>query len=253
MNLTYQFTDDVLGYFTFSQGFRPSGINREGTPNIPQIYGSDTVDNFEIGWKATLADNRVRLNGAIYAMSWEDIQLTRFEPGESLLGLTSNASDADMIGIEVSLDWIINDNWDIAAAMSWNEAELSADFAQNASGSPVDAPNGTDLPFTPDLKYSISTRYTFSESSLKPFIQAAWSYTDDSFNDLFIAAREKQDAYGLLNASVGISNDNWVLELYGNNLTDEHAEILKYSRAGDNRVVTNRPASFGLRFRQRFN
>ncbi|MDH3613270.1 MAG: TonB-dependent receptor [Gammaproteobacteria bacterium] len=252
VNLTYQFNDDFMGYFTFSQGFRPSGINREGTTNIPQIYGSDTVDNIEVGWKATLADGRVRFNGAVYLMEWSDIQLTRFDPAESFLGLTSNAGDAEMIGIEVTIDWLINDNWDLAFSASLNEAELTEDFAKDTSGSPVDAPDGTDLPFTPDLKYSVSTRYTWDDSSLRPFIQAAWSFTDDSWNDLFLADRDKQDSYGLLSARFGIQKENWVLELYGDNLTDEHPEIFKYTRAGDNRVITSRPVNYGVRFRQRF-
>ena len=98
-------------------------------------------------------------------MQWEDIQLTRFDPAESFLGLTSNDGDAEMIGIEATIDWLINDNWDLTFSASWNEAELTEDFAQDTSGSPVDAPDGTDLPFTPDLKYSVSTRYTWDESS----------------------------------------------------------------------------------------
>lgn len=252
VNLTYQFTDEVLAYFTFSQGFRPSGINRVGTTNIPQVYNSDTVDNFEIGWKMTAADNRLRFNGAVYFMAWDDIQFTRFDPAESLLGLTSNASDAEMIGIEANLDWVISENWDLAIAASLNKAELTRDFAKDISGSPVDAPDGTDLPFAPDLKYSIATRYTFNEARLRPYIQASWAWTDESWNDLFVAVRDKQDSYGVLNASVGIQRNGMVLELYGNNLTDEHAEIFKYTRAGDNRVITNRPVNFGLRFRQRF-
>lgn len=252
VNLTYQASDNMMGYFTFSQGFRPSGINREGTSNISQIYQSDTVDNFEFGWKSTLADNRVRLNGAVYLMSWNDIQLTRFDPAESFLGLTTNASDAEMFGVEANLDWLINENWDMAIALSWNRAELTEDFAQDASGSPVDAPDGTDLPFAPDLKYSIATRYSFSDARMQPFIQASYAWVDDSWNDLFVAVREKQSSYGILNAAFGVEGSNWQLELYGNNLTDENAEIFKYARAGDNRTIRNRPLNYGLRFRQRF-
>ena len=252
VNFTYQFTDNALGYFTFSQGFRPSGINREGTPNIPQIYQSDTVDNFEFGWKTTLADNRLRFNGAVYFMSWESIQLTRFDPSESFLGLTTNASDAEMIGLEANIDWIISENWDLALALSWNQAELTESFAQDVSGSPIDAPDGTDLPFTPDLKYSISSRYTFNEARTQPFIQASWAWTDESYNDLFVAARELQNSYGILNASFGMQFNSLVVELWGSNLTDENAEIFKYTRAGDNRIIRNRPLSFGLRLRQRF-
>ncbi len=251
-NLTYQVTDDVLVYFTFSQGFRPGGINREGTPNIPQFFNSDTVDNFEIGWKTTLADNRVRFNGAIYRMKWEGIQLTRFQPSESLLGLTQNAADAEMTGIEANLEWLVTDNWNLTVAATYNKAELSKDFAQDLSGTPVDAPDGTELPMAPEFKYSISTRYSFNQQTWNPYLQASWAWTDETFNDLFVADRLKQDSYGLLDASFGVQRGNWTLELYGKNLTDENAELFKYFRGGDTRITANRPLTWGLRFWLRF-
>ena len=251
-NLTYQFTDDVLVYFTFSQGFRPGGINRVGTTNIPQFYNSDTVDNIEVGWKTTLANNRVRFNGAIYRMEWDGIQLTRFQPSESLLGLTQNAADAEMTGIEANLDWLINDNWNLSVAMSISDAELSQDFAQDASGMPVDAPAGTELPMAPQSKYTILTRYNFDNAAWNPYVQASWAWTNETFNDLFVADRLKHDSYGLLDASFGVQRGNWTLELFGSNLTDENAEIFKYSRGGDTRIVANRPRTWGLRFWQRF-
>ena len=252
VNVTYQFTDDVLAYFTFSQGFRPGGINRVGTTNIPQFYNSDTVDNFELGWKATLADGRMRFNGAVYRMSWDDIQLTRFQPSESLLGLTQNAADAEMTGIEANLEWLVNDNWNVSLAAAYNKAELSENFAQDASGSPVDAPDGTELPMSPDFKYSISTRYQFNQGSWNPHVQVAWAWTGKTWNDLFVADRLEHDSYGLLDASFGVQRGNWNVEVYGSNLTDENAELFRYSRGGDDRITANRPRTWGVRFWQRF-
>jgi outer membrane receptor protein involved in Fe transport len=87
----------------------------------------------------------------------------------------------------------------------------------------------------------------------RSYIQASYVYTDDSWNDLFVSDRVLQDDYGILDAAFGVQGEGWVVELYGDNLTDENAEIFRYTRAGDDRITANRPASFGLRFRQRFN
>jgi hypothetical protein len=84
------------------------------------------------------------------------------------------------------------------------------------------------------------------------YAQASWSWTDDSWNDLEVASREEQDSYGILNASVGAIIGKSSVDLYADNLTDENAEIARYTRAGDNRVVANRPLTIGVRFRQRF-
>jgi outer membrane receptor protein involved in Fe transport len=256
LNFTYQFSDDVLGYVTYSQGFRPGGANRLSAPaaGIGNTYNSDTVDNFEVGVKSTLADGRVRLNATVYLMQWDDIQLTRFDPTVSLLGLTANATEAEMTGLQVDLDWLINDNWNLAVNAAWNEAELTADYTRRVGGTTPDAPDGTELPFAPELKYTILTRYTFNDAGSRPFVQASWAWTDEQYNDLFVSARKLQDSYGLLNASAGIQRNNWVLEVYGNNLTDESAELFKYNRVGDDDpIITNRPLNYGVRFRQRFN
>ena len=254
LNLSYSFSDDVMGYVTYSEGFRPGGINREDSPIIPQIYQPDFLKNYEIGLKMTLADGKVRFNGAAYFMDWDDLQLTRFDVVNfgSFLGLTANTDGAQIWGIEGELQWLISDPWMVTLAASYNQAELSEDFFVGTTDPTPEAPKNTDLPFTPDLKYTVISRYEFTMSGRDSYVQGSWSWTDDSWNDLFVAARVKQDSYGILNASIGTSFGDSSVELYAQNLTDKNAEILRYNRAGDNRVTANRPRTIGLRYRQRF-
>lgn len=252
-NLTYRVTDNLLTYVTYSEGFRPGGINREDSPVIPQLYQSDTLNNYELGWKSTLADGRVRFNGAVYYMDWQDLQLTRFDPSvNSFIGLTANTDGAEVTGVEGEVDWLVTDAWTLMAAASYNNAELSADYVRSEGDAEPFAPDGTDLPFTPDLKYTLLSRYQFMLGNWESYAQASWSWTDDSWNDLEVASREEQDSYGILNASVGAIIGKSSVDLYADNLTDENAEIARYTRAGDNRVVANRPLTIGVRFRQRF-
>jgi iron complex outermembrane receptor protein len=52
LSLTYRFEDGKLMYATYSEGFRPGGVNRnDGTP-----YDPDYLNNYEIGWKTMWAD-----------------------------------------------------------------------------------------------------------------------------------------------------------------------------------------------------
>jgi outer membrane receptor protein involved in Fe transport len=69
-NLTYRFTDNKLMYVTYSEGFRPGGINRNNT--VPP-YKPDYLKNYELGWKTTWLDNTLRFNGAIFHEDWTDI------------------------------------------------------------------------------------------------------------------------------------------------------------------------------------
>src|SRR3546814_14873158 len=65
INATYKFSDDALVYATVSRGFRPGGINRRGT--LPP-YEADFIDNYELGFKTSWLDNRVRVNAAAYQL-----------------------------------------------------------------------------------------------------------------------------------------------------------------------------------------
>ncbi|MEQ9003575.1 MAG: TonB-dependent receptor [Pseudomonadales bacterium] len=254
VNLSYQINDDAMVYVTWSEGYRPGGVNRVTTA-LGETYQQDFVTNWEAGWKATLLDSRVRFNGAIYFMEWDDFQFTRFDPTISLLGLTANVGQAETRGLEFDLSWMATERLQLSLSYAYNDAELVDDYfrtpADEAAGTPQ-ATDGTDLPFTPDHQYTALARYDMRMGAFDTYLQATYSYTDDSYNDLFLSRREKQDSYGVLNLGAGISRDSWSVDLFVKNATDERAEIWRNAVDLDNRITTNRPRSVSLSFKQRF-
>ena len=253
-NLSWEPTDDLLFYGTVSEGFRPGGVNREETSNIPQEYQSDQITNYEIGWKTELADGQVRLNGAAFLMDWEDVQFTRFDPSESQLGLTSNAGAAEVKGIEADVAWLATNNLTITGAFTLLNAELTEDFTQNitAPSTTPDAASGTRLPFIPEYKAYLNARYDFQVSNYDAFVNGNYSLVGSSYNDLYTAYRQEQDGYGLLNMTAGFGRNNWEVKLLLRNLTDERAELYRNAADFDSRITTNMPRSVGVSFSQRF-
>ncbi|MGB3471007.1 MAG: TonB-dependent receptor [Erythrobacter sp.] len=250
-NLTYRVSDDFMTYVTFSQGFRPGGPNRVSTTNIPAIYAPDVVDNYELGWKSTLLGGRVRFNGAAFYMKWSDIQFTRFDPAESPLGLTNNAGDARAIGLEVDFAADVTDELTINGGFVLLDAELTESFTQDITatpGTPADAPEGTSLPFAPNFKATLSARYERPIGNLNGFVQVNGSYNGSTFNDLFIANRQRQASYALVNTSAGIERDNWRASVFVSNLTDERAELFRNATDFVSRITVNRPRTIGVSF-----
>lgn len=254
LNLSWEPTDDLMFYGTVSEGFRPGGVNREKTSNIPQEYQSDLITNYEVGWKTELADGQVRLNGAAYIMKWDDVQFTRFDPSESQLGLTSNAGAAEVKGIEADMAWLATDNLTLTGAFTWLNAELTEDFTQNINAGPVapDAPSGTRLPFIPEYKAYVNARYDFRVKGYDAFLNGNYSVVGSSYNDLYVAVRQEQDGYGLLNVSAGFGRNDWQVKLSLRNLTDERAELYRNAADYDSRITTNQPRSIGITFSQKF-
>ena len=74
-SVDYQLTGDVMLYARFSQGFKSGGFNgRANTAAESTEYDPETADSWEVGFKATGYDNRVRLNVAAFTTKYDDFQ-----------------------------------------------------------------------------------------------------------------------------------------------------------------------------------
>jgi outer membrane receptor protein involved in Fe transport len=288
LNVTYHATDDVMLYATWSEGFRPGGINRRGT--IPP-YKADFLTNYELGFKTTWANNRVRINGALFSDDWEDFQYSFL--GANGLTEIRNAGQARIQGFETDIVWAATDAFTLSAALSWLDAKTTADYCGKTyvaphpdAGEPVtdcddplappgtfvQAPDGQRLPVQPEFKGNLVGRYEMPLGSQRAHLQLGYVYQGDAWSDLRTAEREllgKQPAFGIVDFSAGIDNDSWGLELFVKNAFDERAEISRFTQCSifqpdtdpPNSVplcglqpytVTNLPRTFGLTFTKHF-
>ena len=61
-----------------------------------------------------------------------------------------------------------------------------------------------------------------------------------------------QDSYDNLNLSFGLNAEIWGVDFYVTNVTDERAELTRFTTDYDTSIVTNRPRTYGVKFRMRF-
>lgn len=251
--LTYTPTDELLFYATYSEGFRPGGFNRGGGapsfnptfPTVPLTYGSDGVKNYELGFKTQFADNRVRFNGSFYRIDWTDIQVSRFDSvNVSLLTFIDNAADARINGFEGELTWAVTDRFTLSSAVSFNDAKLRALKSQVIEL----APAGSELPLTPKFQGNIRGRYEGPLTEDTNFYaQAAVQHAGRTFSSIVAADRRAQKAYTTVDLSLGVKRDMWSIELFGENVFDERAQLFFNTQDDIARITTNRPATFGLK------
>ena len=128
INLNYKVTDDVLLYATWSEGFRPGGINRN--PFVGD-YESDFLTNWELGWK-TQWGGSLQFNGAVFFEQWDDLQ--RAFPGANGITQVDNANSAEITGTEMQLLWAVTDNFRVSAAAAYYNAELTSDYKRDQRG-----------------------------------------------------------------------------------------------------------------------
>lgn len=252
-NASYQYTERKLFYLTWSEGYRPGGINRDETDVVARTYDADYVTNLEFGWKTLSDDQKLKFNGAVYSMAWDDMQLTRYDASfGSPVGLTINVSESTIFGVESDITYMVTPDFRVSAAASFNQAELAKDLEVGSKF----APKGTELPDVPTFKGNLSGRYYKPIFGYDGYIQGTYSYVGERQSDIFkhtggdrtIDQREVMADYSIVNLSIGLEAENWNASLYVNNLTDERAELSKGTAGWDSTITINRPRTIGVTF-----
>jgi outer membrane receptor protein involved in Fe transport len=257
--ITYSWnpSEDVMYYVTWSEGFRPGLLNRPvgasnaaGTYSVKPEVKSDEVTNYEFGWKAVLADGRLRFNGSAFMVDVTGLQTTVFDPSIVNLFFSDNAADAEIRGIEGDFVYIPDmDGWMLSGAFSILDTELTKSLVPTD-----DITEGADLAFAPGMQGNISARREWGVSSGNTgHFQAQLTWSDDSYSDVMEPNKALQDSYSFMNVRAGISNDNWMTEVYIDNITDERAEIANTFVFDRQRLGIIRPTTVGLRFKRHFN
>lgn len=246
-NLTYNISDNKMIYGTWSEGYRPGGINRNAS--LPP-YLSDYLTNFEFGWKTTWLDNRLSFNGAVFRQKWEDFQFSII--GGNGLTEIKNANQAQIDGLEMDVKFAATYNLQLNASVAFYDAHLTENYcgfvdgnlqpvtfcppgSLDPDGNVIDgpqAPSGTRLPVTADFKASLGARYTFDWGNYEPFIQGSLVHEGSRTTDLRTfegGILGTMPSYTVFDLSAGIRKNNWTLNLYVKNLFDERTEFGRYT------------------------
>ncbi len=264
LNVTYQFTDDVMGYATYSEGFRRGGTNSVRASSVlPRSYDPDKLKNYELGFKSTWFDNSLRFNSVLYRMEWDDMQIQVNDPATFSLGIV-NFSQAQVDGFETEITWIPAEGWDITANGAWINAEISKDAVITGEEDVIvaEVAKGTQLPITPEYKASLAVQYSFQSQLLgaDPYVRVDWSYVGDSVNSLdgtesvvFTQGPTDQPSYDIGNFRVGLDAEKWSGTLFVDNVTDEVAKQFYNNRWGTpQRISVNKPRTVGVTLRWKF-
>ncbi len=225
VNLSRDIGDDHMVYFTWSEGYRPGGVQRNPTAGK---YDADFLTNIEIGWKTQWMDNRVQFNGAIFTQSWDDIQVSF--TGENAITAVNNGPTASVDGLEANLIWLPTDGLRISVAGAFYDTALEDDYCNFTAGicTEVLAPKGTALPTTADFKGNLIARYTFPIGRFDSYVQGAVAHNGKRLADLDQTVAPiigDLPAWTTLDISAGIQSDTWALDLFVSNATNEDAPL----------------------------
>ncbi|MEM7687426.1 MAG: TonB-dependent receptor [Pseudomonadota bacterium] len=178
-SISWQPTPDHNVYFTYSQGFKGGGFDPRGqTSAAPDLNGDgvvdfddqfeflsfdpETVDSFEIGYKASLLNNRLNIAIAAFLGQYDDVQI----PGsvgvdtngdginDTFTGITSNAASADVNGFEIEGNALVGKDFlgdGSRFSVNWSLGYLDAQFNEFIDAFGVDVADQRVFQNTPDF------------------------------------------------------------------------------------------------------
>ena len=237
--LGWTIAKDVYSYLTYSQGFKGGGFD-DVPGSVPQAntpFNPEKVKNYEFGIKSTFWDRRVRFNADIFYMDYTDLQVAQIN-AECLCGLTENAAEARIKGIEAELDFLPVYNLRISLSGSYIDAKYK-DFIEESG---LDS-SGNRLQRTPSTQISAGVNYRLLDMVTLD-VRYSWQ------SKLYWATDNiaKEPSYGLLDArvSIGPENRKWAVAIWGKNLTNKlyRTNVIPFS--GDEVSQFGPPRTYGL-------
>jgi iron complex outermembrane receptor protein len=259
LGVQYDLTDNSMAYFTFSQGYKGPAFNVFYNMSDPDSLpiGKETSDAYELGYK--YANNDLIFNAAVFRTNIDGFQANNPEDldGVFITRLT-NAGSVITQGIEIDAMWQATDNFTLTAGLASIDAEVD-EFRCPVGLETCDGSSGADLPFSPDLKYSVTGEYFWELDNMNVILNGSYVYTDDIFaGGPGDTAETNPEAflpdYAILNASLAFSfdDDTYRISLIGKNLTDK-SFVTTYS--GDNfryQIPRDADRYFGVQLRAKF-
>ena len=227
ISLQYALNDDVNLWFTWSRSFRGGDFNGGALANDEfEVTDPEFLSNYEAGFKGDFLDDTLRVNASGYYYDYTDkIGFVEIPGARGVLGsisLLANFGDVEGYGAEVEVDWQPMEQLNIYSALAWTESEfVSTSLALGFGGGDV---TGNTTAKTPALTSNTFITYTVPMAhggqlafTLNPHWRDKQFFTDTNTD------YESQDAFWILNASVGYtgSGDNWDVRLWVKNLADE--------------------------------
>jgi outer membrane receptor protein involved in Fe transport len=248
----------------------------------PLNWASDNLTNNEVGWKTEWFDRTLLFNGAVYQEKWTNVQTQFFDPQQGLGNLTFNTNGPDykVKGVEIQFIWqpIWVRGLSFAGAAAWNSSQQTNSPALTNNnpyctattgpnnptpcvpgyGSPIaGVPNpygapGSRLAMSPPFEGTLRARYEWPINAYHAYVQGVVAHIGETISQTGNVSPFTMPGYTTYDAACGIGKDAWMVDFYGQNLSNNLSSIYTSSNQFVVTQTTLRPRVLGLRFSYAF-
>ncbi|MEE8056493.1 MAG: TonB-dependent receptor [Pseudomonadales bacterium] len=243
VNLSYRWTDSILTYVSYSEGFKSGGFSQRVFPPITVDFPVDLVPDpplidliptfepefvevYEAGIKYISDDYRYRVNAAIFYTDYADMQIQVFE---SVAPVTKNAGSASIEGAELEAQALVGDDWAVEFVVGY----LNAGYDEiDPVATLVD--KGNSLERISEWTSSLAVTHNYSiDQAGRIESRVETTYHSKMYHETMNIEAIAQGDYALVNANIAwiSADDVWRVTAGGSNLGNE--DYLISGVAGD--------------------
>jgi iron complex outermembrane recepter protein len=254
----YSFTEDVLAYTSYSEGFKSGGfttrllvpevaiVNGMLVPGPAPDFDPETANTYEVGLKSQWFNKRLQLNLAAFETRYDDIQVT---VQRGISPTFENAGDGKITGAEAEFQAILGTNLQVSGSIGY----LDARYTRLEMGSLIELSD--DFVNAPEFASNLNVDYTWRFGLGQLTVHGDWSNKSQVANDAVNNVVLLQGAVNTYNAALAFTptGKNWEIVLGGRNLSDERYIVSGFQNdgIGVSSAVFSRPREWYLTFRIR--
>ncbi len=266
----YKFSDDILGYISYSRGYRSGTYNGLAYQDISQVYfvEPEKVNSYEGGLKTRFADNKVQLNLAAFYYDYSNQQIAQ------VIGATSFLRNAKgrMYGAEAELDVAASDSLRFDASLGLLNTKYKGNAINAADPRSLTLNiNGNPFPNAPKVTFAAGVEFDLfkgddSGLTIRADAQYMGKYYFDPFKDygqspcdkprtgtLVLQATSElacgNPGYWLFNSRATYKiNDKVAVSIWGKNITNKFYYVygLNLNAFYQDYLTRGAPRSFGI-------
>ncbi|MFK0087015.1 TonB-dependent receptor [Pseudomonas sp. NPDC090755] len=270
LNLSYRFTDDLLGYATLSHGEKSGGVNLTvatapvaGADSL--LVGTERANNAELGLKSTLWDRRLQLNANLFWTEVHGYQTNAYDEANRVQYLT-NAGSVRSRGVEVESTLVpirgltlnLNGSYNDVRYLSYKDAPCAPEIALQPG-----APASCDLTghqVVGASKWIGNANGTYQwdlDNGLQPYVTASYAFRSKAVGTVEDSDFAQIPSYAVVNLSTGLRGDlgqgQWDVSLWLKNAFDKTYYTTLWSAAnGGYEGLPGTPKTLGLTGRYDF-
>jgi iron complex outermembrane receptor protein len=251
-SVSFKPTENHTLYASYSKGFKGGGfdprglstaapdINGDGVRDPAEIFDyflfdPEKVDSYEIGWKGSVLDNRLRFALAGFYADYKDVQV----PGSvgavingvpTFVGVTTNAGKATFKGVEFETQAILardfgasGDRLNFSGTLGYIDAQYDQ-FVTNVPGKgPVDVADFRRIQNTPKWTLSGTLDYDVPIGTGSIDASTTVSYRSKTFQFESPSPFLDQPGYALWDASIVWTSEDqrYTIGLHAKNILDK--------------------------------